>query len=101
MVKIFEIQVGKNIIHAQISISERGSDLIFGLDLLKLFQIKLIFGMKILIYSFYEFISASDEQHNKAKILFNNCKILLNPKLNFIYTMPISIRTEFLSSVLS
>ena len=93
-VKIFEVQVGKNNIYAQISVPERGSDLIFGLDLLKLFQIKLIFATKILIYSFNEFISASDIQHSKTEILFNNCKILLNPNQTKTLSIPCPALSE-------
>ena len=68
--------------------------MIFGLDLLKLFQIKLIFATKILIYSFNEFISASDIQHSKTEILFNNCKILLNPNQTKTLSIPCPALSE-------
>ena len=54
--KLFKLQIGSTVLNASFSIPERGSELIIGLDLLKLFNISMHFSSKISLYCNDEYI---------------------------------------------
>ena len=85
--KIFTVQIGSTILTSSFSIPERGSELIIGLDLLKLFNITMHFSSKIRLYCNDEFIT-SEFIENKADFLTtNNNKCVLYPNETKIYSI--------------
>ena len=78
--KLFNLQIGSTIKTASFSIPERGTELIIGLDLLKLFNISMHFSSNINIYCNDEFIKAESIEIKNEIISTNINKCVLYPK---------------------
>ena len=66
--KMFTVQIGSTVLASSFSIPERGTELIIGLDLLKLFNISMKFSSEIHLYC--------NEEHITSEFIENNNKIL-------------------------
>ena len=85
--KLFTVQIGSTILNSSFSIPERGSELIIGLDLLKLFNITMHFSSKIHLYCNDEYITSEFLKNQAENLNTINMKCVLRPNEAKTYTI--------------
>ena len=85
--KMFTVQIGSTILESSFSIPERGTEIIIGLDLLKLFNISMHFSSKIHLYCNNEYITSEFIEDKNTITSTYNKKCVLYPNETKIYSL--------------
>ena len=87
--KRFKVQIGSTILSTYFSIPEKGTALIIGLDLLKLFNISMHFGdnNNIHIYCNDEYIKSENIKNNNEILSTNQQKCVIYPNETKIFAL--------------